>query len=565
MKKVCTILLLCILAHPLWAQEQPSLAKRAATYYVLYDYARAANIYREMASKKKVQLLTLERLADCYRQINNYSDAAVWYGKLVTMPDALPEDGLHYGDMLKCLGRYNEAKAAYQQYAQKTGQTQRVANRIAGCDSAQVWMQYPTNTAITNIKQLNTTKSDWGATYYPHSIVFMSDSLYRNQLSADSRVNKKLYGRSRNAYYKLYKADSLNYGNFFISDLSPAFNQYLYHIGPVVFNNTYDTAYFTVTNPQPAIEGEKQRIEKVLVNDTRRLELFITSKDGQGNWRAPVAFAYNSPATYSLGQAALSPDGSVMYFTSNMPGGQGGTDIWYSERQTNGSWGTPQNCGTLINTPEDEAFPTVGPDGSLFFSSKGHVGMGGYDIFIASGNRAQWITPLNLKSPLNAAGDDFYLINGPNATGYFASNRSGGVGNDDIYGFANASQYITPTFIPLLQIPFEGIICPRFRNACIYLYNKQRDIGWCFSPDPNGKIYITLEHDTDYELRITNTNGSRYVISFDSRGRTDNSLFIKEFCPQVFDDKKFEEMQEDKSFKKHEMKHHKKHKKGRSR
>lgn len=532
MKKVGIILMFCTLMQPLWAQEQKSTERQAATYYIQYDYARAANLYKRLAGKKKVQLLTLERLADSYRKINAYADAAVWYGKLVTMPDALPEDGLYYGDMLKSLGRYEDAKIAYQQYAQKTGHSQRVANRIAGCDSALIWLQHPTRIAIRNLQQLNTAKSDWGATYYPQSVVFMSDSLYRNQLQRGSRINKNLYGRSKHPYYKLYRADSINYGNVMISDLSDAFNQYQYHIGPVAFNQSYDTAYFTVTNPQQHLPAQKEKIKPVVIYGTRRLELFISNKDNQGKWTAPVAFAYNKPEEYSLGHAALSNDGSTLYFATDMPGGQGGTDIWFSQRQANGSWGALQNCGAVINTSDDEAFPTIAPDGNLYFSSKGLPGMGGFDIFKATGSSAQWNIPENLHYPLNTGGDDFYLISGQNGEGFFASNRSGGRGDDDIYGFIRSEEDITPLAPPALQIPFEGIVCPGFRGACIYLYNRQRGIGWCFVPGPDGKFGIMLERETDYVVRIINTNGTKDSTEFNTRGITGSELLSKAICPE---------------------------------
>jgi len=532
MKKVGIILMFCTLMQPLWAQEQKSTERQAATYYIQYDYARAANLYKRLAGKKKVQLLILERLADSYRKINAYADAAVWYGKLVTMPDALPEDGLYYGDMLKCLGRYEDAKIAYQQYAQKTGQSQRVANRIAGCDSAHIWLQNPTRIAIRNLQQLNTAKSDWGATYYPQSVVFMSDSLYRNQLHKGSRVNKNLYGRSKHPYYKLYRADSINYGNVMVSDLSDAFNQYRYHIGPVTFNQSYDTAYFTVTNPQQHLPAQKEKIKPVVIYGTRRLELFTSSKDNQGKWTTPVAFAYNKPGEYSLGHAALSNDGTTLYFATDMPGGQGGTDIWFSQRQANGSWGIPQNCGAVINTPDDEAFPTIAPDGNLYFSSKGLIGMGGLDIFKATGSGAAWNIPENLHYPLNTGGDDFYLISGQNGEGFLASNRSGGYGDDDIYGFIRSHEDITPLPTPALQIPFEGIVCPGFRGACIYLYNQQRGIGWCFVPGPDGKFNIMLERETDYVVRILSTNGTKDSIVFNTRGITSSELLSKAICPE---------------------------------
>jgi outer membrane protein OmpA-like peptidoglycan-associated protein len=119
-----------------------------------------------------------------------------------------------------------------------------------------------------------------------------------------------------------------------------------------------------------------------------------------------------------------------------MPGGEGKTDIWYSEKQPGGSWGKPINCGKTINTKEEETFPTIGGDGALYYASKGLPGMGGYDIYKAKGEKAKWTTPENLKYPVNTTSDDFYLITKDGLNGYLSSNRDGGKGSDDIYSFA---------------------------------------------------------------------------------------------------------------------------------
>lgn len=117
-------------------------------------------------------------------------------------------------------------------------------------------------------------------------------------------------------------------------------------------------------------------------------------------------FAYNDAAKYSLGHAALSDDGRTLYYASDMPGGHGGVDIWYSELQQDGSWGAPKNAGSTINTSGDEMFPNVHGN-SLYFSSNGHIGMGGLDIFRATGAKDSFSTAQNLGYPVNSASDDF--------------------------------------------------------------------------------------------------------------------------------------------------------------
>jgi outer membrane protein OmpA-like peptidoglycan-associated protein len=148
------------------------------------------------------------------------------------------------------------------------------------------------------------------------------------------------------------------------------------------------------------------------------------------------SFPYNNVQQYSVGDAALSTDGKLIYFTSDMPGGEGKTDIWYCQKQPNGVWGVPVNCGKTINTKDEEAYPTIGGDGALYYSSKGLPGMGGYDIYKAKGSKAEWTMPQNLQYPVNTTSDDFYLTTHNGLNGYLSSNRSGGLGSDDIYSFS---------------------------------------------------------------------------------------------------------------------------------
>lgn len=170
--------------------------------------------------KEKTKTLVLERLASSYRHINEYAASANWYAKLLARSDAPPDARIYEGDMLKSLGKYDDAKAAYTQYAQ-TGNADRVKNRIAGCDAAQQWIQSPTPVSIRNVERLNTEGADWGATHYPGGVVFVSDSLYRHQLDNGSRFNRNVYGRTRTDFQNLYIGDTSNYGSVYINDFSP--------------------------------------------------------------------------------------------------------------------------------------------------------------------------------------------------------------------------------------------------------------------------------------------------------------------------------------------------------
>jgi WD40-like Beta Propeller Repeat len=525
MKKNTIITILLFIFQYSKAQEQLSLDKQAAVAYAKYDYAKAASMYERLAAKRKdkVQTQILERLANSYRYINEYAAAATWYAKLLSRTDAPPEARLYYGDMLKSLGRYAEARANYTQYSQKD----QIVNRIAGCDAAQQWLQQPSTVFVRNEARLNTTGADWGATYYIRGIAFVSDSLY-SQLLENSQHLKKMYGRTQRNYQKMYRSDSSTYGTVYIKDFSPSFNWSHYHVGPVAFDPAFHSAYVTLTNPRQRIPAAKT--DKVKYG-YRRLELFFSEQDSSGNWKKLSPFPYNKPEAYSLGHAALSVDGRTIYFASDMPGGQGKTDIWYSEKQAGGKWGQPVNCGPSVNTTEEEEFPTIAPDGSLYFSSKGWIGMGGFDIFHTTGSNAQWSHPENLRSPVNSPGDDFYYVANADGGAYFSSNRSGGKGNDDIYSLAGPGKPAFTKIPTAATIPFTGIICTKLNDACIYIFNKQRGIGWCFIGQPDREISLTLEKETDYVIRITYPGGHKKdSILFNTRGLNNMEVLRKEIC-----------------------------------
>ena len=132
-----------------------------------------------------------------------------------------------------------------------------------------------------------------------------------------------------------------------------------------------------------------------------RLEIY-SAKLTDNHWADVIPFEYNNSDKYSVGHPALSPDGNVLYFVSNMPGGYGNSDIYYCKKLPNGHWSSPKNAGKVINSEGKEAFPIVDKDGTMYFSSDGFNGMGGLDIFKVQGNCDSWSTPENLKYPINS-------------------------------------------------------------------------------------------------------------------------------------------------------------------
>lgn len=511
-----------------YAQQQKSALVLAEEHYDRYEYKRATVLYESAAQRKELKTAALRKLADCYRHINAYQASAKLYEKITALPDTEVSDLLYYADALKCQGNYDEAKKVYARYMQQGGQD--VTNRIAGCDSAVVWKSRPVDFIIQNREDLNTGSSEWGAVWYQNKqLIFTSDSLRYTMLSAKQREFK----RTGNAYQKLYRVDTIHNDPdaILIRGFDAVLNDYKYHIGPVVFSAEGDTAYLTVTDPD--------RIAYKRSYGTRRLELYVSVKKG-GTWQQPVPFQHNKPELYSMGHAALSRDGRLLYFTSDMPGSVGKTDIWYCEKQENGTWGTPVNCGVVINTIEEEGFPTVNEEGELSFSSKGHAGMGGFDIFYAKGKAGNWSAPVNLGNLFNSEADDFYLIRNTPASGLFASNRNGGRGDDDIYAFTSGK--ITTATTPVRDvIVLEASVYGKesktpLGQSLVTLVDENRNANWTQVTDEKGKTYIILAKGHQYTVFASK---ERYAFTASQRFSADRldtirmDLFLAPAVPSV--------------------------------
>lgn len=473
-----------------YAQEQPGLRERADRFYYEYQYSKAVPIYLKLADSKKPRLSDLERLAESYAKMNNYEDAENWYSRVVQDQNSKPENLLVYAEVLKQNSRYSEAKKALQDYAGKTGDQLSVANEIAGCDSALVWMASPTLHKISNESGVNTENSDFSAFPINGKIHYAGEP----ELSLDSRS----YGWTGNSYLRIYTADGgagQELNNPLISQ--EQYNDKNYHVGPVSSDATGNTLYITRTYPGKEAEISKEDKRKYRTN---KLELYIYEKDGNSSW-VETPFAYNNVKEYSVGHASLSANGNILYFASDMPGGQGGTDIWYSVKQSDGTWGAPENAGTEINTDKDELFPSIAPDGTLYFSSNGLPGMGGLDIFSSTGSKGQWAKAENLKYPVNSAGDDFAFIStevtDQGMAGYLSSNRNTGKGGDDIYSF----NYTKPKIILVLKgVTYNKNTKEILPETSVTLFSGAREVIGKQSTKGDGIFIFELDEDSDYKV-----------------------------------------------------------------
>ena len=248
-----------------------------------------------------------------------------------------------------------------------------------------------------------------------------------------------------------------------------------YHDGPAALSADEKTMYLTKSNIVV------KKIKGALLNVVN-LKLYILKKDSTGKLSKPESFPYNSD-DYSLGHATLTKDGKRIYFVSDMPGGIGQTDLWFSDYEK-GAWQKPENLGQAINTEGREMFPYVHEDGTLFFSTDGRAGLGGLDLYFTVPAMDAYFEPQSLGYPINTNYDDFgFALNNDLKTGYFSSNRTGGKGEDDIY-FFRAKE-------PLLGVNLSGIVFDESNKekipyASVYLLDKNKLVVDSIKADATG-------------------------------------------------------------------------------
>jgi tetratricopeptide (TPR) repeat protein len=396
-----------------FAQSQKDIAK-AREKMSLYDYYGAISILDKAIKKTKTSPApeAIDALAECYFRVGNYPLAEQTYGRLVELTNPSATARKQYGKVLIHFGRYEDAKKQFE----KLGNDKEARQIIASCDTAISWIARGETAPfeVVNEGALNTEFDDWGARIVNGNLIFISNR--------PSRVTE---GATRP-----FQAKSVASGSSKPVDATPLYaNSHRgYDLGPVAYTANGQGVFYSCVSGSGG-----QKVKEVVTVKERKLIIEEASvQDGKISNVKP--FDYNKPSEYSVGHPCLSPDEKVLYFVSDMPGGYGGKDIYYSLRTAN-AWSLPKNAGPEINTDGDEMFPTMDANGTLYFSSNGHPGYGGQDIFKAVGARNEWVSVENMHAPINSSGDDFYLMFTDDNSGYLSSDRPNGKGVGDIYSF----------------------------------------------------------------------------------------------------------------------------------
>ncbi|MBP7184617.1 MAG: OmpA family protein [Saprospiraceae bacterium] len=272
---------------------------------------------------------------------------------------------------------------------------------------------------VNNENKINSPELEYSPTFYEDGIVFVSTKIVNdNYKIKDKRINKNImsiYKSKRDANGIL--SDPISFSEDLLS---------IAHEGPVSFDRTNETIFFTRNNIK---NGKKVKASDGIV----KLKIYSASKKGN-EWENIKELPFNDDES-SACHPSLSVDGDEMYFASDRPGGFGGMDLYVVVKNGN-DWSEPKNLGPEINTKDNEVFPYIHPDKTLYFSTNGRGGLGGLDIYYTRLMNGKFDEPQSLGKPFNSAQDDFgFIIDLDNKNGYFSSNRLTGKGEDDIYSF----------------------------------------------------------------------------------------------------------------------------------
>lgn len=523
------ILVFALIFSPiaLFAQEQATIRARANVMFQRYEYAMAIPLYLSLVNTPNPKYNDLLKLAESYYFNRDFENASIWYDKVLNHKECTPLQILSYGDAMRAVGEYHLAQQSYKQYQLREPNGVNVQDRLESCDSSMNWLNNPTQYNVVNVKDLNTKNSEFAL--YPiggNSWHFVQEIEH----------GKRSYSWTGRPFLKVVNTEKQGDVWTNVSMLTLPFNHSNYHVGPVATPNHGGTWYVTRTIPN--ISSSNERSGKLRLK-THRLELVIF-KEVNGKW-IEEKFPYQNPNEYSMGHAAFSPDGQIIYFVSDRPGGYGGTDIWYCVKEGD-SWSLPKNAGPEINSIGNELFPHVdGSNGNLYFASDGHIGMGGLDVFESKGKASQWSKPFNLGFPVNSPADDFAFIISSDTefirSGYLSSNRAGGIGEDDIYSFSFKKPQPKPEPIKLILLGKVINLETRLplAKASVNLQVVGQHGQQSYTTTNDGKFLFQLSENQDY---IVEGNLSQYLsdqksLSTIGRTKSDTLEVVLELAPQL--------------------------------
>jgi len=415
-KQLSIICAALIISSSLWAQNNHT--ERADEYFNNLDFIRAISAYQKVVKKDSTNSYAMHQIGEAYRLIGENQKANPWYGLALRLNPESKNDLYYYARTLLTVGQYDKALETYQKYDRLFPNDQRASIYVEHPDFYQELTREKDKYEILSLP-FNSDMSDYGPSKLFDQILITS--------SRDREFAVKHKSTWKNEpFLDIYIIDLYTDGTYGEPILIGEPVTTKWHEGSASFDYLTDVLYFTRTS---YFEDELSADAQGITN----IEIYSSHYNADQSWSEIEPFIYNNKE-YSIAQPAISPDGKKLYFVSDMPGGLGGVDIYVCEWNGD-SWGEPKNLGAPINTASHEKNPFVDSRGYLYFASTGHLGLGGMDIYYAAPNGDNFEFPVNMGYPVNTRFDDFSFAfeDVSEMSFFFASNREGGMGEDDIY------------------------------------------------------------------------------------------------------------------------------------
>lgn len=449
------------------------------------EYFDASKTYRAVYNKlngredRELRGRVAYQLATCYRKLNMAARASAAYQNAIRYE--YPDSTAYYwlGRSLQMEGKYQPAIDAYRQFLEFSPDDQLAKEGIKGCMNAiRAKKEKKSRYKISNAKLFNSRRADFAPMYLDKDLNTIYFTSSTEKATGDNKSEITGTKKSDIFYSKKDEKGNWQRPEPAEGELNTEFDE-----GIVSFTPDGQTMYLTVAKRSPTANTS--------------VEIY-TSRRSDATWSAPQKYEITADTISAVGHPAVSPDGTYLYFTSDMPGGFGGKDIWRINLKD--KHGSLENLGEQINTAGDEMFPYVRTDSLLYFASDGHPGFGGLDIFKARLNSTgdRWSVE-NVGTPLNSQGDDFGITFGEGESGFFSSNRGDARGYDHIYSF----------LLPEIKVTISG-----------YVLDKDEE------PVPNAVIRIVGDDGSnqrevardDGSFRFNLNRGVKYVMLAGAKG-----------------------------------------------
>ena len=492
------ILLLSLLSisQSALAQKGGAQIKRADNYYNQFDFKNALEIYQSVLKRNEENLYLKGRIGNCYKFLNQIQNAEPFYEAVAKSDDTDPIYKFYYAQSLLANGKYDLGLEIMNTYYTMMGNENRILKSIP-------------NDLLDKDTRYKVKIEDFNSEYADFSPYFLKDELFFVSNRRDDAFLSRDDVWSHRPFTQLYR---LKKEKKDVSDVTTeedeetdkankpvVFNQTTvskrYHEGPITWDPSQNDIYLTRSNydDKKAIKGDDNEVNLKIVKVAFVNGSNDTNGDFGGKMVNNTSFSSNE---YSVAYPTVTIDGNYMIFASDMPGGYGGLDLYLAEN-VGGLWTNAINLGEIINTPGNEAFPHIMPNGTLYFASDGLFGLGGYDIFESKLKPDGFFsTPRNLRAPINSTFDDFGIwIDDLSTHGYFTSNRPSEYGGDDIYSFRRDA------FI-FEAIVYDSKTQERLPEAKVVLVNLVDGKEIEMTSNEDGYVSANILPNSKYKLKV---------------------------------------------------------------